>query len=147
MALTSISLLPMKSQFSSSFSHRPLKSPSKPLLVVCQAQPQNQNHIHKSGNWKTLVSTALAAAVVTVGADMSALADLNKFEAEQRGEFGIGSAAQFGSADLRKAVHVNENFRLVSSSVDVNNAFQWVLLSNLSCLAAKELGYVWGFIR
>ena len=55
----------------------------------------------ESGNWKTLVSTALAAAVVTVGADMSALADLNKFEAEQRGEFGIGSAAQFGSADLR----------------------------------------------
>ncbi|GFZ01191.1 pentapeptide repeat-containing protein [Actinidia rufa] len=111
MALTSISPLPMKSQFSSSFSHRPLKSPSKPLLVVCQAQPQNQNPIHKSSNWKTLVSTALAAAVVTVGADMSALADLNKFEAEQRGEFGIGSAAQFGSADLRKAVHVNENFR------------------------------------
>ncbi|KAG5061420.1 hypothetical protein JHK87_002449 [Glycine soja] len=32
---------------------------------------------------------------------MSALADLNKFEAEMRGEFGIGSAAQFGSADLR----------------------------------------------
>ncbi|KAF9624972.1 hypothetical protein IFM89_016792, partial [Coptis chinensis] len=28
-----------------------------------------------------------------------------------RGEFGIGSAAQFGYADLRKAVHVNENFR------------------------------------
>ncbi|XP_051136904.1 thylakoid lumenal protein TL20.3, chloroplastic isoform X2 [Andrographis paniculata] len=28
-----------------------------------------------------------------------------------RGEFGIGSAAQFGSADLKKAVHVNENFR------------------------------------
>lgn len=76
------------------------------------------------------------------------MADLNKFEAELRGEFGIGSAAQFGSADLRcgslllylfifintsfriqlqairvfsddgvfllsrKAVHVNENFRL-----------------------------------
>ncbi|XP_012087131.1 thylakoid lumenal protein TL20.3, chloroplastic isoform X2 [Jatropha curcas] len=33
------------------------------------------------------------------------------FLAELRGEFGIGSAAQFGSADLRKAVHVNENFR------------------------------------
>lgn len=32
---------------------------------------------------------------------MSALADLNKFEANTRGEFGIGSAAQFGSADLR----------------------------------------------
>jgi hypothetical protein len=32
---------------------------------------------------------------------MPALADLNKFEAATRGEFGIGSAAQFGSADLR----------------------------------------------
>ncbi|XP_038725346.1 thylakoid lumenal protein TL20.3, chloroplastic isoform X2 [Tripterygium wilfordii] len=42
---------------------------------------------------------------------MPAVADLNKYEAETRGEFGIGSAAQFGSADLRKAVHVNENFR------------------------------------
>lgn len=32
---------------------------------------------------------------------MPAVADLNKFEAEMRGEFGIGSAAQFGSADLK----------------------------------------------
>ena len=51
--------------------------------------------------WKALVSTALAAAVITFSSDMSALADLNKFEADVRGEFGIGSAAQFGSADLR----------------------------------------------
>ncbi|KAL6911896.1 hypothetical protein ACP4OV_000701 [Aristida adscensionis] len=58
--------------------------------------------------WRAAVSAALAAAVV---AAMPAYADLNKFEAEQRGEFGIGSAAQFGSADLKKAVHVNENFR------------------------------------
>ena len=32
---------------------------------------------------------------------MPAAADLNKFEAEMRGEFGIGSAAQYGSADLK----------------------------------------------
>lgn len=51
--------------------------------------------------WKSLVSTAIAAAVITFSCDMSALADLNKFEADIRGEFGIGSAAQFGSADLR----------------------------------------------
>lgn len=37
---------------------------------------------------------------------MPALADLNKFEADTRGEFGIGSAAQFGSADL-KFVHLS----------------------------------------
>lgn len=89
--------------------------------------------------WRAAVSAALAAAIVSAA---PAYADLNKFEAEQRGEFGIGSAAQFGSADLkyvtrapfpfrilsfclvsliffapclyhcRKAVHVNENFRL-----------------------------------
>jgi hypothetical protein len=35
---------------------------------------------------------------------MPAYADLNKFEAEQRGEFGIGSAAQYGSADLMYAL-------------------------------------------
>jgi hypothetical protein len=38
-----------------------------------------------------------------VAASMPAYADLNRFEAEQRGEFGIGSAAQFGSADLKYA--------------------------------------------
>ncbi|KAF2313118.1 hypothetical protein GH714_009363 [Hevea brasiliensis] len=65
----------------------------------------------KSNNWRTLVSIALAAAVVSFGSGLPAVADLNKYEAEIRGEFGIGSAAQFGSADLRKAVHVNENFR------------------------------------
>lgn len=54
-----------------------------------------------SKKWGKLVSATLAAAVITFGSDLSALADLNKYEAELRGEFGIGSAAQFGSADLR----------------------------------------------
>lgn len=52
------------------------------------------------------MSAALAAAVVSYsgGAGLlppPAIAELNKYEAEQRGEFGIGSAAQFGSADLK----------------------------------------------
>lgn len=52
--------------------------------------------------WRKLVSTSLAAAVIAFSAaNLSAMADLNKFEAETRGEFGIGSAAQFGSADLK----------------------------------------------
>lgn len=54
--------------------------------------------------WRKLVSTAIgAAAVVTLSfsSGMPAIADLNKYEAATRGEFGIGSAAQFGSADLR----------------------------------------------
>ncbi|KAI4980785.1 hypothetical protein ZWY2020_021270 [Hordeum vulgare] len=58
--------------------------------------------------WRVAVSAALAAAVVVA---MPAHADLNKYEADQRGEFGIGSAAQFGNADLKNTVHVNENFR------------------------------------
>ena len=45
---------------------------------------------------------ALAAAVV-LGGGFPAGAELNKFEADTRGEFGIGSAAQYGSADLRCA--------------------------------------------
>ncbi|XVF52672.1 hypothetical protein PTKIN_Ptkin05aG0037100 [Pterospermum kingtungense] len=64
----------------------------------------------KFRSWGAVVSTALAAAMVAFGSDMSSLAELNKYEAETRGEFGIGSAAQFGNADLRKAVHANENF-------------------------------------
>ncbi|WCJ25992.1 Thylakoid lumenal protein TL20.3 chloroplastic [Euphorbia peplus] len=96
-------------------------SPFKPLHIVCQSHPPKQpqfldcatkrNKVECSKMSK-LVSTALAAAaVVSFSFGTPAFADLNKFEAEQRGEFGIGSAAQFGSADLRKAVHVNENFR------------------------------------
>ncbi|TXG51097.1 hypothetical protein EZV62_023621 [Acer yangbiense] len=73
----------------------------------------NQYAIGKvnSKNWRAIVSTALAAAVVACSSNMSAFAELNKYEADIRGEFGIGSAAQFGSADLKKAIHVNENFR------------------------------------
>lgn len=50
-------------------------------------------------------------AVIVSSSGFPAMADLNKFEADIRGEFGIGSAAQFGSADLSKTVHSNENFR------------------------------------
>ena len=54
-----------------------------------------------SKKWGKLFSATLAAAAIAFSSDLSALADLNKYEAEMRGEFGIGSAAQFGSADLR----------------------------------------------
>lgn len=56
----------------------------------------------KHKRWQKLVSTALAAAaVISFSSGMPSIAELNKFEADTRGEFGIGSAAQFGSADLR----------------------------------------------
>ncbi|XP_076947392.1 thylakoid lumenal protein TL20.3, chloroplastic-like isoform X1 [Bidens hawaiensis] len=129
MALTSLSSLPIKTLTNISQSHNP---PSK--SITCRFNPHNSNistkdntNTSKQKNWKALVSTALAAAVITFGSDMSALADLNKFEADVRGEFGIGSAAQFGSADLRKAVHVNENFRRANfTSADMRESdFSW----------------------
>ncbi|XP_050152929.1 thylakoid lumenal protein TL20.3, chloroplastic isoform X1 [Malus sylvestris] len=82
------------------------------LEKVGCSNKQNKTNNAESKNWKNIVSAALAAAVISFSSgNMPAIADLNKFEAETPGEFGIGSAAQFGSADLRKAVHVNENFR------------------------------------
>uniref|UniRef100_A0A453P687 Uncharacterized protein n=1 Tax=Aegilops tauschii subsp. strangulata TaxID=200361 RepID=A0A453P687_AEGTS len=83
--------------------------------IFCQAttdSPRGGNASNTSPSpprWRVAVSAALAAAVVVA---MPAHADLNKYEADQRGEFGIGSAAQFGNADLKNTVHVNENFRL-----------------------------------
>ncbi|KAK9203538.1 hypothetical protein WN943_013793 [Citrus x changshan-huyou] len=121
MALSSISPLSIKSlNFCSSSSKGPyqLHALSKPLWVACQISSKTESEGQFPGpyaklkNWRVFVSTALAAAVVaSCSSNISALADLNKYEAETRGEFGIGSAAQFGSADLRKAVHVKENFR------------------------------------
>ncbi|KAI9092561.1 hypothetical protein K1719_027689 [Acacia pycnantha] len=87
MALNSVSSLSIKSLYVSSTS----RSRSKPFSPVCQI---NSNTDCKK--WGKLV----AAAVTTFGPALTVLADLNKFEAEMRGEFGIGSAAQFGSADL-----------------------------------------------
>lgn len=85
--------------------HRRLSS-----RVVSFQSPAKTEH----QNWKVFLSTSLATAIIGFGALSSpfpATADLNKFEADVRGEFGIGSAAQFGSADLMKSVHQNENFR------------------------------------
>ncbi|KAG2375750.1 Thylakoid lumenal protein [Vigna angularis] len=90
-----------------SFHFLQVNSEERRKSVGCSTAPANAEF----RKWGKVVSATLAAAVIAFGSDMSALADLNKFEAEMRGEFGIGSAAQFGSADLRKAVHVNENFR------------------------------------
>ncbi|KAI3869814.1 hypothetical protein MKW98_030995 [Papaver atlanticum] len=82
--------------------------------IVCHFGKENES-TKECKNWNVLISTTLATAVISLscigGGTMPALADLNKFKADTRGEFGIGSAAQFGSADLKKTVHVNENFR------------------------------------
>ncbi|KAG5070136.1 hypothetical protein GLYMA_01G211100v4 [Glycine max] len=117
MALNSFSPLSVNSLHVSSISSSKIsRSLSKSFPVVCQT---NSNRDHRQGN---VVSATLAAAIIAFSSDMSALADLNKFEAEMRGEFGIGSAAQFGSADLRKAVHVNENFRANFTAADMRES-------------------------
>ncbi|KMT12549.1 hypothetical protein BVRB_5g097960 [Beta vulgaris subsp. vulgaris] len=111
MATSSFSLLPLKSSSINILSHRNTKSSTS---IICQLEPKNTKNavLSESKRLRSWISTALAAAaVVSLSTSYPALADLNKFEAEMRGEFGIGSAAQFGSADLKKTVHTNENFR------------------------------------
>ncbi|XP_050945795.1 thylakoid lumenal protein TL20.3, chloroplastic isoform X2 [Cucumis melo] len=127
MALSSISSLSAKClPLNSSKSKHPSSlQPRKRISTVSQINPQKdqtqdcseRKHAHigkitEPKRWQKLVSTALAAAaVIGFSSGMPSVAELNKYEADTRGEFGIGSAAQYGSADLRKAVHINENFR------------------------------------
>lgn len=119
MAASSVFLLQLKSTSNITISnHKPPNSSqftSKPSpSIICQLHSNNtqkNDPISESNKWKTLVSKALATVAVVSLSCSPAFADLNKYEAEMRGEFGIGSAAQFGSADLKKAVHTNENFR------------------------------------
>lgn len=63
---------------------------------------QNEETNKQPQAWQKLVSsTVLTIAVASLGTATPSMADLNRFEAATRGEFGIGSAAQFGSADLK----------------------------------------------
>ncbi|OVA10989.1 Pentapeptide repeat [Macleaya cordata] len=87
------------------------QTPSSRPRIVCDIGSRTE--INKDiKNWRTLISTTLATAIISFSSvgGMPALADLNKFEAEIRGEFGIGSAAQFGSADLRSSCNSRANF-------------------------------------
>lgn len=49
---------------------------------------------------KALKGTAAAVLSVSLFTGQPALADLNKFEAAAGGEFGVGTAAQYGEAEL-----------------------------------------------
>ncbi|KAG7016907.1 Thylakoid lumenal protein TL20.3, chloroplastic [Cucurbita argyrosperma subsp. argyrosperma] len=125
MALSSVSSLSLNCLPSSSSKSKVPNSlqPRKSFSIVSQVNLQKDQtqdcserkyigKISEPNRWQKWVSTALAAAaVISFSSGMPSIAELNKYEADTRGEFGIGSAAQFGSADLRKAVHVNENFR------------------------------------
>ncbi|CAM6091517.1 unnamed protein product [Calypogeia fissa] len=83
--------------------------------------PPTEGPDGNDNSWKRGMVAMLAA--VVVGTGMNAGAELNRFEADTRGEFGVGSAAQYGSADLRKTVHANENFRRANfTSADMREA-------------------------
>ncbi|KAK1262519.1 Thylakoid lumenal protein [Acorus gramineus] len=93
---------------------RSAASRSSLATATCRVPPVDDNAgPAPRGGWRSLASaTVLAAAVAAgLGGGIPALAELNKYEADVRGEFGIRSAAQYGSADLKKSVHVNENLR------------------------------------
>ncbi|CAN8312054.1 unnamed protein product [Cochlearia groenlandica] len=114
MAFSSLSPLPIKSlDISRSSSSSPSRLPLFRLIIVCFFEKREDCWSGgESKTWKRVLSAALAAAVIACSSAVPvAMAELNKFEADTRGEFGIGSAAQFGSADLSKTVHSNENFR------------------------------------
>ncbi|KAL8171056.1 hypothetical protein V2J09_022860 [Rumex salicifolius] len=120
MATASLALVPFKPKSSpppSSPLTKSLKatlpSPSTAVYtaVISQLDSRSETKVLDSKQWRGLAFAAAAAVVGFSSLYCPAFADLNKFEADMRGEFGIGSAAQFGSADLRKAVHVNENYR------------------------------------
>jgi hypothetical protein len=147
----------------SSFSRCP---PRRLPRVSCLAAPERRGGGNASNasrapqqqpGWRAAVSAVLAAAVVA--ASMPAYADLNKFEAEQRGEFGIGSAAQFGSADLKYASTsasfaslLHDRFVVTIAllicflcvwsyrkAVHVNENFRWVL--NFTCSELENPNY------
>ncbi|GKB94721.1 hypothetical protein Tco_0980858 [Tanacetum coccineum] len=106
MSLTSLSSLPSLPSFKPlklTPSHHTSTFISKPITSKLNTiHTKDESDGKEAKKWKGIVSTALAVAVISfICCDMSTLADLNKFEADVRGEFGIGSAAQFGSADLR----------------------------------------------
>ncbi|KAL3699092.1 hypothetical protein R1sor_017114 [Riccia sorocarpa] len=96
-----------------------VKPPS--CYVGESAGSDNDKDVSNGKVWQRGLAATLAAVVLSTG--MKAGAELNKFEADTRGEFGIGSAAQFGSADLRKTVHAGENFRRANfTSADMREA-------------------------
>eukprot|EP00775_Hariotina_reticulata_P002245 gene2245-2557_t len=72
------------------FSGKPYTKPSK-SIVLCKASANQQ--------WQ--LAGAAAAAAVLLGISGPAFAGLNEYEAAAGGEFGRGSAMQYGEADIQ----------------------------------------------
>ena len=67
-------------------------------LCTCNSVPQ---HRELTVAKKTLAGAAATLVSFGAFAFQPALADLNKFEAAAGGEFNVGTAAQYGEAELR----------------------------------------------
>ncbi|KAK1305531.1 Thylakoid lumenal protein [Acorus calamus] len=93
---------------------RSAASRSSLATAACRVPPVDENAgPAPRGGWRSLASATVLAAVVAagLGGGIPALAELNKYEADVRGEFGIGSAAQYGSADLKRANFTSADMR------------------------------------
>lgn len=77
-------------------------SASSVPTVAQRVRPANAKLVAPKQAMQSLAKTALAAgAAVTIALAPPALADLNKYEYNAGGEFGVGSALQYGEADLK----------------------------------------------
>eukprot|EP01025_Chloroclados_australasicus_P025276 TRINITY_DN2527_c0_g6_i1.p1 TRINITY_DN2527_c0_g6~~TRINITY_DN2527_c0_g6_i1.p1 ORF type:complete len:282 (+),score=24.87 TRINITY_DN2527_c0_g6_i1:88-846(+) len=82
------------------------RTTSKVLCVLKQdTQKTLQSDLVKKG------TSLLLSGFLFCGTPAATLADLNKFEAAAGGEFGIGSAQQFGEADLTGRDFSNQDLR------------------------------------
>lgn len=80
--------------------------------VVCAAQQQQQQQRSPLAAVRAAgAGAAAAAAAAVLLAASPASADLNRLEAQITGEFGIGSALQFGEADVKGRDFSNQDLR------------------------------------
>lgn len=102
-------------------SARPAAGPaSLTRLCTCHLAPH-----HRELTVTKRVLAGAAATVLSFGAFafQPALADLNKFEADAGGEFNVGTAAQYGEAELRGKDFSGQDLRRSNfTSADARNA-------------------------
>lgn len=80
--------------------------PTSRASVACSAQARDPLRVIRDAGAAALLSAALLATSAA-----PALAELNKFEEEMGGEFGRGSALQFGEADIKGKNFAGQDLR------------------------------------
>lgn len=79
--------------------------------VVCAAQQQQQRPSLLAAVRAAGAGAAAAAAAAILLVSSPASAELNQLEAQIGGEFGIGSAQQYGEADVKGRDFSNQDLR------------------------------------